>query len=215
MSASAVHCTLPAGGVSKDRKQWVPARNAFYLPVRALSPIFRAKFREELRKKGLLGSTHPESWQTQWVVHCQPAGNAEAVLKYLAPYVFRVAISDQRIVAHQGREVTFSYRKVGSNRPRTTTVDVLEFIRRFLQHVLPAGFMKVRHYGFLNPNCALGIKEVRRLVMARLKNIEPLLSDPPQHPARHSFGPFCKDCGHMLVYLFSVIPQESCRAGPG
>lgn len=210
-----LHFIVPAGGLSKDRRQWLPTRNSFYLPVRALSRIFRAKFRDEIRKKGRLAETDPGSWRTEWVVHCQPAGNAEAVLKYLAPYVFRVAISDKRIVAVNGREVTFSYRKVGSNRMRKTTVDAMEFIRRFLQHVLPAGFMKVRHYGFMNPNCAVAIQEIRRMVIVKMKTIAPLLADPPEHPLRQLSGPFCKYCGQMLVYLFSIIPPRSCREGPG
>ena len=76
-------------------------------------------------------------------------------LRYLAPYVFRVAIGDHRIVSCDDGKVTFTYRRVGSNRPRKMTLDAMEFLRRFLQHVLPAGFQKVRHYGFLSPNSGI------------------------------------------------------------
>jgi len=209
-----LHFIVPAGGLSKDRKQWLPAGNAFYLPVRALSRIFRAKFKDQIRDQGLLAETDPEAWRTDWVVHCQPAGNAESVFKYLAPYVFRVAISDKRIVAVKGREVTFSYRKVGSNRKRKMTLDVMEFIRRFLQHVLPSGFMKVRHYGFLNPNCAVSIEAIRRLVIIKLKKLELLLADPPDKPTRVTSKPFCKSCGALLVFLFNIVPTAPCREGP-
>lgn len=209
-----LHFIVPAGGLSRDRQQWAPAGNAFYLPVRALSRIFRAKLKDEIRQKGLLAGTDPEAWQTEWVVHCQPAGNAKAVLKYLAPYVFRVAISDKRIIAVQGRNVTFSYRKVGSNRERKMTMDAMEFIRRFLQHVLPSGFMKVRHYGFLSPNCAVSIEAIRRMVIVKLKKLALLLSDIPEKPARETFQPWCKGCGAPLVYLFSIMPTAPCREGP-
>jgi len=200
---------------SRDRKQWVPARNSFYLPVRALAKIFRAKFKDEIRKEELLSETDPEVWRTDWVVHCQPAGNAEAVFKYLAPYVFRVAISDKRIIAVRGRNVTFSYRKVGSNRERKMTVDAMEFIRRFLQHVLPAGFMKVRHYGFMSPNCAFSVEAIRRMIIVTLKKLALLLADPVEMPIRETFQPFCNICGALLVYRFSIIPTAPCRGGPG
>jgi hypothetical protein len=210
-----LHFIVPAGGLSKNRQEWIPAGNTFYLPVRPLSKIFRAKFKDEIRKKGLLNETDPQAWRTDWVVHCKPAGNAEAVLKYLAPYVFRVAISNKRILAVRDRKVTFSFRKVGCNRERQITVDALEFIRRFLQHVLPAGFMKVRHYGFMNPNCAVSVEAIRRMVIVKLKKLALLLADPPEKPARENFQPFCKSCGAMIVFLFSIIPATTCREGPG
>ena len=90
-------------------------------------------------------------WRRDWVVHSQAAGDGRQSLRYLAPYVFRVAIGDHRIVSCDDGQVTFTYRRVGSNRPRKMTLDAMEFLRRFLQHVLPAGFQKVRHYGFLSP----------------------------------------------------------------
>jgi hypothetical protein len=209
-----LHFIVPAGGISRDRKQWLPARNSFYLPVRPLSRIFRAKFKDAIRKKGLIAATDPEAWRTDWIVHCQQAGNAEAVFKYLAPYVFRVAISDKRIVAVRGRNVTFSYRKVGSNRLRKMTLDAMEFIRRFLQHVLPTGFMKVRHYGFMSPNCSLSVEAIRGMIVIALKKLDLLLSDPPEKPDRQTFQPFCKTCGSLLTYLFSIVPMPSCRNGP-
>jgi hypothetical protein len=98
------------------------------------------------------------------VVHSQAAGDGRASLRYLAPYVFRVAIGDHRIVSCDDGQVTFTYRRVGSNRPRKMTLDAQEFIRRFLQHVLPAGFQKVRHYGFLSPHSGIALEAVRWLV---------------------------------------------------
>jgi len=211
-----LHFIVPAGGLSKDRRQWLPARNNFYLPVKPLSRIFRAKLRDEIDKLGLLSDTPQAAWETDWVVHCQPAGNAEAVLKYLAPYVFRVAISDRRIVAVNDRLVTISYRKVGSRRKRKMTLEVMEFIRRFLLHVLPGGFMKVRHFGFMNHNCALTLKEIRRLIIIRSKNLALLLADPkPEPPPPEPFKPFCRKCGALLLFQFAILPRRLCREGPG
>jgi hypothetical protein len=133
---------VPGGGLSADSSCWLPSRADFLVPVQALSIVFRAKFRDILRREGLLNLADPAVWRRDWVVHSQAAGDGRASLHYLAPYVFRVAIGDHRIVSCDDGQVTFSYRRVGSNRPRTMTLEALEFVRRFLQHVLYA-FRKV------------------------------------------------------------------------
>lgn len=210
-----IHYILPAGGLSTDRKKWITARNSFYLPVRALSKIYRAKFKAEMERLGLIDQIEPSVWATDWVVNCQAVGSPEASLKYLAPYVFRVAISDNRIVAVEDRKVTFSYRKTGSRRLRKATLEVMDFISRFLQHVLPTGFMKVRHYGFMSANCKVTIRKLRLMVIACLKDISLLLSDEKPKPSSSSgLGPFCSGCGGRLIYLFSIIPGRPCRGGP-
>jgi len=212
-----IHYIIPAGGLSSDRKKWIPARNPFYLPVRALSKIFRAKFKAEMVRLGLLKHIDPNVWDTDWIVNCQAVGSPEASLKYLAPYVFRVAISDSRILAVKDRKVTFCYWKTGSRRLRKATLNVMDFISRFMQHILPSGFMKVRHYGFMNANCAVTIRELRHMVVACLKDLALLLRDEPQKQ-KHSYatwqGPFCSGCGARLIYLFSIIPGMPCRGGP-
>lgn len=139
-------------------------------------------------------------------------GNTEASLKYLAPYVFRVAIADSRIVAVEDRQVTFSYRKSGSNRTRKTTLDTLEFLRRFLQHVLPCGFMKVRHYGFMNSACKVSLERLRLMVLAALERVLFDLADlvikKAETPKKK---PFCRHCGAQLLYLCSLIPGVPSR----
>ena len=209
-----IHYIVPAGGLSNDRKKWIQARNSFYLPVKALSKIYKAKFKTEMKKLGLIDQIESGVWVIDWIVNCQAVGNPEASLKYLAPYVFRVAISDNRILAVKDRKVTFCYRKTGSRRLRKTSLDVMGFISRFLQHVLPAGFMKVRHYGFMNANCAVSIHDLRNIVVACLKDISLLLRDETQSFANIGHGPFCSDCGGPLVYLFSIIPGRTCRGRP-
>lgn len=210
-----IHYIVPAGGLSNDRKKWLTARNDFYLPVRALSKIYKAKFKAEMERLGLIDQIEPGVWAADWIVNCQAVGNPEASLKYLAPYIFRVAISDNRIVAVENRKVTFRYRKTGSRRLRKTTLEVMDFISRFLQHVLPAGFMKVRHFGFMNANCAISIRDLRQMVVACLRDLALLLSDEKLPPSRSTWqGPFCSSCGGRLVYLFSIIPGRPCRGGP-
>jgi Putative transposase/Transposase zinc-binding domain len=159
-----VHYVVPGGGISEDGSQWLPSRADFFVPVRALSVLFRAKFRDALARAGVLSEVDPAVWRQDWVVHSKAVGDGRASLKYLAPYVFRVAISDHRMVACEHGEVTFSYRRSGSNRWRKMTVDAFEFIRRFLQHVLPSGFQKVRHFGFLSPNSQVSLEMVLWLV---------------------------------------------------
>jgi hypothetical protein len=209
-----LHLIVPAGGLSTERNKWLPAGNAFYLPVRALAAIYRAKFKTDMATQGLLPRIDPSVWHMDWNVNCQAIGGSEATLKYLAPYIFRVAISNSRIMNVKDRTVTFSYRKKDSNRVRKVTLDVLEFIRRFLQHVLPQGFMKVRHYGFMNSNCAVSPARLRLLVLDGLQNRKPCLDDlltlkpKPELPR-----PLCPSCGGILLYLFSLIPGNPCR-GP-
>ena len=207
-----LHLIVPAGGVSPDRKMWLASRNNFYLPVRALSQIFKAKFKDEMARRELLHKIDPTIWQMAWNVNCQPIGDSGAALKYLAPYIFRVAISNSRITVAKDRNVTFSYRKKGSNRPRQVTLDALEFIRRFLQHVLPSGFMKVRHYGFMNSNCTLSLARLRLLILNHLKGMHISLADLAPIKTNPSLPkPVCPACGGCLLYLFSLIPDRACR----
>ena len=122
---------------------------------------------------------------------------------------------DNRILTVKNRTVTFCYRKTGSRRLRKTSLPVLTFISRFLQHVLPAGFMKVRHYGFMNANCAITLQKIRQMVIICLRDLSLILSDNvSQPPSSIQREPFCSSCGGRLIYLFSIIPGRPCRVGP-
>ena len=127
------------------------ARKKFLVPVKALNKLVRAKFRDALRKHPCFVDVPLSVWKQDWVVHCQPVGNGEGVLKYLAPYIFRVAISNNRILKLADGKVTFRYKDTSTGKTRHCTLSAEEFIRRFLQHVLPKGFVKVRYYGFFSP----------------------------------------------------------------
>jgi hypothetical protein len=107
-----------------------------------------------LRKSPCYKEIPAQVWQQPWVVHCKAVGVGGSALKYLAPYIFRVAISNHRIVKMSSTHVTFYYRSTKTGKTKTCPLSAEEFIRRFLQHVLPKGFVKVRYYGFLSPGLA-------------------------------------------------------------
>jgi hypothetical protein len=128
-------------------------------------------------------------------------GSSDATLKYLAPYLFKVAISNSRIIAVHDRTVLIRYRMPHSERSRTLSLDAMEFIRRFLQHVLPTGFMKIRYYGFMNPNCKIPLDRIAALIELSY-GFALDLPVPKIEPPRHST---CPRCGGLLM-LRSVRP---------
>ena len=206
-----IHYIVPGGGLSKDRAAWLPSRANFYVPVKALSPIYRAIFKEEMHTAGLVEQIAPQVWHTPWNVHSQVNPHGATSLQSLAPYVFKVAISNRRLVSLQDRSVTFTYRKPGSARPRTTQLDVLEFMRRFLQHVLPSGFMKVRHFGFMSASCAINTPDIRRM-MAQTNDATP---EPPATPEAPSPPFSCPHCGGALLVSMRVLPSQEAFVDTG
>ena len=146
-----VHYLIPSGGLADDGETWLPTSEDFLMPVKALSKLFRAKFRDALRKTEHFADIPASVWSQDWVVHCKPVGDSIGALKYLAPYIFRVAISNNRILSLENDRVSFRYRDTDTGQERVCTLAAEEFIRRFLQHVLPKGFVKVRYYGIFSP----------------------------------------------------------------
>jgi len=197
-----IHYIATGGAFSSTQGTWHPSRVDFFLPVKALSKIFRAKFRDEMKKAGLLDQIPDEVWQADWVVNSQAVGSSEASLKYLAPYVFRVAISNNRILSVENRTVTFRYRKPGSCRWRTLALEVMEFMRRFLQHVLPTGFMKVRYYGFMNAACNVSLERISSLIQLAY-GFDLAAPEPEVEPATPLV---CPKCGGTLKLLFVALP---------
>jgi len=165
-----VHCVVAAGGLSQDHAQWKRPRNArFFLPEGVLSKVFRGKFLEaireahvsgqlvfhgrlrELAQPGLFRSLIRQLHGMRWVVYCKPPfGGPDQVLRYLGAYTHRVAISNHRLVSFQDDQVTFRWRdSAHKNKKRLLTLPVDEFLHRFLLHLLPRGFVRIRHFGFL------------------------------------------------------------------
>jgi hypothetical protein len=143
-----IHCVVTGGGLTKDNK-WRRSKKKFFLPVRVLSRKFRGKFLDFLNRAGLRFDSALH--QSEWVVYCKPPfKNASKVIEYLGRYTHRVAISNHRILGLENGRVTFSWRDYrDNNKKKTMTVTVVEFIRRFMLHILPHGFRKIRHYGIL------------------------------------------------------------------
>ena len=162
-----LHCVVPGGGLSPDGTRWVACREGFFLPVKVLSSLFRGKFlalldeaRGEVRFAGSTAAlAEPRAWAVflrrmrcnAWIVYAKaPFGSPEQVLKYLARYTHRVAIGNRRIVSITDEHITFRYRdRRRGNAMRTMTLDGVEFLRRFLLHLLPKHFVRIRYFGFL------------------------------------------------------------------
>jgi len=196
-----IHFIVPGGGLSKDRKQWLCSKPDFFIRVEPLSRVYRAKFREAMQNAGLLHEIDPGLWRKDWVVNSQAVGDGQASLKYLTPYVFRVAISNSRIVDDDHHQVTFRYRKSHSARWRKMSLDAMEFIRRFLQHVLPIGFMKIRHYGFLSANAKVPIQRIKEMICVLFEFVKELV-DPPAMPPRREWH--CGMCGKPLLRIMFI-----------
>ncbi len=205
-----IHFIVPGGAYDKHTGCWHAARQDFLLPERALARVFKAKFLSLLKKAGLLNRVPFEARVKEWNVDCKPAGSGVECTKYLAPYVFKVGISNARIVKVENQTVYYRVKKTGSRRLRTCRLPVMEFMRRFLQHVLPTGFMKVRYYGFLHPGCSVSLEQIRVAVEAALGEkhvrIEITIT---------RYVPQCPDCGGELEYVCSVLPYMFGPPGPG
>jgi len=161
-----VHCLVTGGGLSSDGQKWIPARDDYLVPVNALSKLFRGIFLARIRRQ--FEDIHlPKSiWQKDWVVHCKPAVyGTRTVLNYLARYIHRAAIANSRILSVDNGKVTFRYKdsKRGTY-IKTMTVNAEEFIRRFLQHALPAGVHKVRYYGLWSPSNRKKLRKMQQIL---------------------------------------------------
>jgi hypothetical protein len=168
-----VHCLVTAGGLSSDGCTWIPARGDYLVPVNALSKLFRGVFLDRIRRQFKEIHLPKSIWQKDWVVHCKPAVHGcRTVLKYLARYIHRVAITNSRILSVDNGNVTFRYKDSKSGAYiKTMTVNAKEFIRRFLQHALPAGVHKVRYYGLWSPSNRKKLLELQQ-TLSQSENVE-------------------------------------------
>lgn len=203
-----VHCLIPAGGLTEDG-EWLPARARYLMPVQALSRIFRAKF------MALARQAHPELvfpqalWDKDWVVYCKPAPQGgKKVLNYLGRYVHRVAISNRRITTISHGRIGFGYKDSRTGTWKTTSLPALEFMRRFLQHVLPKGFNKVRYYGLLSPTNRNVLNRVRLLLSKPDALQEPIKEDalPEASQTKESARP-CPRCGEGWLVVIGRLPR--------
>ncbi len=219
-----VHCVIPAGGLSPDGKQWIhPRYNAFFLPVKVLSRVFRGKFvaglKRAFRKGGLLfpGSLKAlegektfaaflrKLFRQDWVVYAKPPfGGPEHVLHYLARYTHRVAISNHRLIQLTDGQVTFRWKDYAhGSKKRKMTITAHEFLRRFLLHVLPKGFVRIRFFGFL-------ANRRRRTQLAQCQQLLAALPEPRSRPApvQPIATWLCPLCGGTMVVVERLTAQQ-------
>lgn len=214
-----IHCLVTGGGASRDGRHWLPARHNFLIPVKALAKLVRGKLRAALQKNRSDLILPATAWSKPWIVHCTAWGdNPQTVLQYLARYVFRVAIANSRIVALDEHGVAIRYKHRKSNRWRKCRMTGEEFMRRFLQHVLPAGFHKVRYFGLWNPAKRQVATRARLLLLSETKPMAPAaeaIGDTDNASLAHNHGnvekdrtcPFCKV--GRLVYIGRVYPKQA------
>lgn len=228
-----VHGIVPGGGLTPDGRTWIACRRGFFLSVRVLSRLFRRRFLEELQRVHRAGELrfygeHATladaqafaAWlaplrKSEWVVYAKrPFAGPQAVLAYLSRYTHRVAISNSRLIALDERGVTFrwkDYRVKGRSRYKAMTLDAGEFMRRFLLHVLPGGFHRIRHYGLL-ANCSrsASLALARHLLQVPSPAAQPCQGEVDS--ARPTF--VCPHCGHAMVIVQTFTRGEPIRAPP-
>lgn len=168
-----VHYLVPGGGLSPDQRQWVPSRPQFLLPVYALSDRCRTLFRQALQNQmpDALAQLPPHVWKQRWVVHSAAVGSGQNALRYLSRYVFKTATGNRPVHLLPKGRLRWSFRQSGTRAWRHLELAPFEFIRRFLQHVLPANFHRVRRFGWLHPGGRAKLNRVRALL-----KVPPLLS---------------------------------------
>ena len=214
-----IHFLATGGGLAPGGAWRETRHTKFLVPVLALSPIFRARVRDLLCKRHptLFAAIPASVWRQAWVVHSKPVGAGEHALAYLARYIFRVALADSAILHHDDRQVVFRYRDGDTGKPRTARLAPDEFIRRFLLHVLPAGFRKVRHYGLHHSSR----RKALRLLQAQLAFTHSLPCPPAEKPALPPAPPLvCPHCQAVMLreaHLSPVrchSPHVSARGPP-
>lgn len=217
-----LHCLVPGGGLSPDGKRWVPSREDFFLPVNVLSALFRGKFLDKLKKayeageltfagqiEGLKEASAfkkylNDLYDQEWVVYCKPPlGNPEKVMDSLGRYTHRVALSNDRLVKIEGSQVTFRWRdSADGNKIKWITLEAFEFIRRFLLHVLPDQFVKIRYYGILSHRSRKGkLLRCKRLLGA-------LPGKEPEQVPKETWQ-------DLLTRMTGIDPRVCPRCGKG
>jgi len=235
-----VHCVVPAGGLSPDHQRWIHSRYRFFLPRKVLGRVFRGKFVDALKRafadgqlgfygdlkllaeaKAFAAFLRP-LFRHDWVVYCKPPfGGPQHVLRYLGRYTHRVAISNHRLVSLQGNQVTFRWRdSAHGNQQRLMTLAVEEFLRRFLLHVLPPGFVRIRHFGFLAHRRRAALLPLCFLFLGRPTDLPPAPELPPEDEegssiTRSTISSWpCPQCGGPMIILERLTAAEMCLRSP-
>lgn len=215
-----VHCLVSGGGISDDATTWHPARHNSLAPIKALARLVRGKFRALLHQKCPDLVIPDATWRTPWILHVTAWGTGEqAVLNYLARYVFRVALTNARILSLDDQTVTIQHKQRKTGRRRTCRLSGEEFMRRFLQHVLPRGFHKVRYYGLWHPAHRHNAARVRQMLHLQAPS-EPspppeLLLPPGEQSGAEPTPPIepriCPHCHQGRLVFIRTLPRHIPR----
>ena len=215
------HLLVTAGGLAPDGTTWVrPAHPRFLCPGYMLSALVRAKLHQALTRAGLAQTIDPSVWQQRWIVHVQAIGRGDHAARYLARYVYRVALTNERIERVAEGQVTFRYTHARTHETRRLTLPVAAFLARFLQHVLPRGFTKIRAYGLLSPSRKPDLERARALLALHAARTASTTADPPRPPPPPTdlLGlttdviPRCPACHRGALCLVGRVPRS--RAPP-
>jgi hypothetical protein len=208
-----VHYLVPGGGLADDGRTWITAKADFLVHVKPLAALFRAKLRSALRQTALWSEIPATVWQQPWVVDCRSVGTAQAALKYLAPYIFRVALSNNRIVRVADDQVTFRYTVSESGQTAYCTLSAQEFLHRFLQHILPKGFVKVRYYGLFRVGKRRSLARLRSQLRLLLHLAEQAMPAPVAIDRGTAPVVLCPNCGQPMRMERVLLPHA--RGPPG
>jgi hypothetical protein len=207
------HFLVPGGGVSSDRRYWLSSRKNFLVPVKALSPIFRAKFMEMAQEALPCVKLPTKAWEKDWVVYAKPAvQGSDKVLQYLARYVHRIAITNNRILSIANDQVTFRYKKTRKKKNKwqsqwkTMTLPVMKFMARFLQHVVPRGFHKVRYYGIWSPANRSLLRQVQLRLASDVKVENKPIAGAEDGDASNQCRR-CRFCKQGFMIVVATIPR--------
>jgi hypothetical protein len=207
-----LHYIIPGVGLSKNRKNWIKLKNKKFLAhVTPLGLRFKVLFQHALKKHPELYAQVPEkvwSREVKWVVHCEPAGYGREVIQYLAPYIFRTAMTDHRnLTLHEDGTVSFSYKDNQTGERKTCRPEALDLIGRFLQHVLPKGFVKIRYFGLMGANQGHLLKQLKWLILKSISQKEQaaflaIVFKPRDRQMR------CRCCGAVMVQTEILKPSR-------
>jgi hypothetical protein len=204
-----VHFLLTGGGLFEDENIWLFSKEDFLVPVKALSKIFKAKFRDYLKNENedIFNQIPHSVWSNDWVVHSEPVGSGEQALSYLARYIFRPAISNNNILSLENGTVKFRFKNSETKQWQFMELSALEFIHRYLQHVLPKGFVKVRYYGLYAHAYKKKLNDipVNRLVKTTTKQSAELKKN------KHHF---CSKCNNQLILIEEFGKEYFYSNGP-
>jgi len=198
-----IHYVAPGGALNIKDESWVSSSKDFFLPIFKLSEMCRYKFKKIMANKNKLHLIPNEVWEKGWNVNIQSVGSGRNTIKYLARYVFKVAISDYRVIKVENRRVYFKYRSKKTGKCVPMSLDVIDFIKRYLLHVLPSGFMKVRYYGFMHTSFSMKYDDIKIIIEGLVSVLN--------KPVKESVGKVfisCSSCGKEMKFMYSILPYN-------